>query len=78
MPFETSNLLKLSDVADILACHEMTVRRMVKRGTLPAFLAGGRYRIRKQDLQAYIKNGFKQAPHGTRGQSVPMAARASA
>ena len=65
-----TTLLTLRGVADTLAVHEQTARRMVLRGDLPAFLAGGRYRIRKEDLQAYIRRSMRgvrrQASNGAR------------
>jgi len=57
-------LLGLREVADTLAVSEKTARRMVQRGALPAFLAGRKYRIRKEDLRAYIKESMRKLRAG--------------
>ncbi len=57
----TSNLLTLNDVADALAVSNLTARRIIRRGEIASFKAGGQYRIRAEDLSAYIRQAVKVA-----------------
>ena len=63
----TSNLLTLNDVADALAVSNLTARRIIRRGDIASFQAGRAYRIRKEDLQAYIRRSMRRTPR----QAVP-------
>jgi MerR family transcriptional regulator, light-induced transcriptional regulator len=47
-------LLTLQEAADRLRVHYMTAYRWVRRGELPAFKAGGRLRVRGQDLDRFL------------------------
>jgi MerR family transcriptional regulator, light-induced transcriptional regulator len=51
-----SDLLTLQEAADALKVHYMTAYRWVRRGELPAFKAGGRLRVRAEDLQAFVQD----------------------
>lgn len=51
---ESDDLLTLQEAADELKVHYMTAYRWVRRGELPAFKAGGRLRVRRTELTAYI------------------------
>ncbi|CAN5278985.1 hypothetical protein BH23ACT9_BH23ACT9_03050 [soil metagenome] len=53
-PQDVGGLLTLQEAADELKVHYMTAYRWVRRGELPAFKAGGRLRIRRNELEAYI------------------------
>jgi len=66
----TSNLLTLNDVADALAVSNLTARRIVRRGEIASFQAGRAYRIRKEDLQAYIRKTLRRP-----GQNAKVTAR---
>ncbi len=48
-------LLKPSEVAVSLRVTVRTVQRLIKRGDLPAVKVGERFRIRKDDLDAYLQ-----------------------
>jgi len=50
--------LTLNEAAEILRLHHRTVRESSRRGELPARLIGGRWRIRRADLDAF----FDKAP----------------
>ena len=52
-----SGLLEVKDAADELRCSPSTVRRAIASGELPAVTLGqnGRYRIRRDDLQASLR-----------------------
>lgn len=45
-------LLTVPEVAERLRVHQMTVRRHIRSGKLPAMRVGRRYRIREEDVGA--------------------------
>ncbi len=47
-------LMTVKEVADILRVSNMTVYRLVKSGSLLAVRVGKNYRIKANDVQAYI------------------------
>lgn len=53
-PGTSGPLLTLQEAADRLNVHYMTAYRWVRSGTLPAFKAGGRLRVRAQDLDQFV------------------------
>ena len=42
--------LSVSEVSDLLKCHEQTIRSLIHCGKLPAIKIGWSYRIRMSDL----------------------------
>src|SRR5215212_7384726 len=50
-----AELLKLTEVAKELGVSEQTARRYVKTGKLPAIYLGGRYMIRREDLEEFLR-----------------------
>lgn len=52
------NLLTIPVVAEALKVSEKTVRRLIKRGDLPAFKVGdrGQLRVDEQDLERYVES----------------------
>jgi excisionase family DNA binding protein len=52
----TTELLTIKQAAEILACHTMTVRRLIEAGKLGDVVRAGRkfVRIRRTALEAYI------------------------
>ncbi len=57
-------LLTVAEVADELRVSTMTVYRLVKAGELPAFRIGKNYRIKRDDLDAYLTAGAVRADEG--------------
>jgi excisionase family DNA binding protein len=49
------------EAARILGIHQRSVQRLLKRGELPGFRAGFHWRIRRAELEAYIKRQSNQA-----------------
>jgi excisionase family DNA binding protein len=49
------SLMTLREVAKYLHVVPLTVQRMIYRGDLPAIKVGSRWRIRRQDLEDYLK-----------------------
>jgi excisionase family DNA binding protein len=48
-------LLTVSEVADLFRVSSMTVYRLIRNGELPAVRVGRSYRVREDDLQAYLE-----------------------
>jgi excisionase family DNA binding protein len=59
----TTELLTIKQVAEILACHTMTVRRLVAANQLGDVVRAGRkfVRIRRQAVEAYISRHTAEA-----------------
>jgi excisionase family DNA binding protein len=53
----TGPLLTVAEVADVLRVSNMTVYRLIKGGEIPALRVGKNYRIRQDDLEAYLASG---------------------
>lgn len=47
--------LNVDDIADALGINKMTVYRLLEAGTIPSYRFGRLYRIRPEDLDAYIR-----------------------
>ncbi len=48
-------LLTVAEVADLFRVSSMTVYRLIRNGELPAVRVGRSYRVREDDLQAYLQ-----------------------
>lgn len=48
-------LLTVAEVADLFRVSSMTVYRLIRNGELAAVRVGRSYRVREQDLQAYLQ-----------------------
>ena len=51
---ERTQIMTTKEVAKYLGVHEMTVYRWLKKGVLPGFKIGGRWRSKKDLLDAYL------------------------
>ncbi|MGI9116081.1 MAG: cobalamin-dependent protein [Gaiellales bacterium] len=51
----TAELLTLQEAADVVGCHYQTLYRRVRRGEIPALVAGGTYRIERADLDRWLR-----------------------
>ena len=54
-PTESLRLLRIDDVADLLAISRDSVYRLVRRGLLPTVRVGERIRFRVVDIEAYLQ-----------------------
>lgn len=54
MPRTTDLCLTLREVADLLHVSERTAYRLAQRADLPGFKAGGAWRFRRSDVDAWI------------------------
>ena len=55
-----TQIMTTKELAKYLGVHEMTVYRWLKKGVIPGFKIGGRWRSKKDLLDAYLMN---QQPH---------------
>lgn len=55
-------LLTINEVAKMLNLHEITIRRHIKQGKLKAFKVGRKVRIRREDLEEFIKPVYPVRP----------------
>jgi len=49
-------LMTLQEAADAVGCHYQTLYKRVRSGELPALVAGGSYRISRDDLDAWLRD----------------------
>jgi len=56
-----ARLQTVSEVADQLRVSTMTVYRLIKSGELRAARVGKSYRLREEDVDAYLSKQFTQA-----------------
>ena len=54
---ELARLLTVAEVATLMRVSRMTVYRLIRRGQLKAIRVGRNYRVREQDLTAYLEAG---------------------
>ena len=52
----TGCFLTIGEAAEILRLHPRTVREYVRRGELQGRIIGGRWRFRREDLDAFYEN----------------------
>jgi excisionase family DNA binding protein len=48
--------LSIKEVAQRLNLHEMTIYRLIKSRSLPAFKVGGQWRVRRQFLDEWLSS----------------------
>ena len=51
---QRTQIMTTKEVAKYLGVHEMTVYRWLKKGVLPGFKIGGRWRSKKDLLDSYL------------------------
>lgn len=49
-------LLTVAEVANVMRVSRMTVYRLIRRGQLKAIRVGRNYRVREEDLKAYLES----------------------
>lgn len=54
-------LLRIGDVATRLGVSDNTAYTMAQKGTIPAFKIAGKWRVRPEALDAWIKEQAKEA-----------------
>jgi excisionase family DNA binding protein len=59
--------LTVPQVAELLQLSEKTVYRLAQRGELPGFKAGGSWRFRRTDIDAWAAEQIRGKRHGEPG-----------
>lgn len=60
-PAARSRFFTVAEVADELRVSSMTVYRLIKAGDLPAVRVGRSYRIREDDVDAFVARRYTEA-----------------
>jgi excisionase family DNA binding protein len=58
---QKSNFVTVNEVARQLRVSNMTVYRLISAGELPAVRVGKSYRLREEDVDAYLAARYTQA-----------------
>jgi excisionase family DNA binding protein len=53
-----SPMMSTQEISKYLGVHEMTVYRWLKKGVLPGFKVGGRWRSKKDVLDSFLMSGM--------------------
>jgi excisionase family DNA binding protein len=60
-PSARTSFLTVTEVADTLRVSTMTVYRLIHAGEIAAVRVGKSYRLREEDLDAYLASRFTEA-----------------
>ena len=55
-----TQIMTTKEIAKYLGVHEMTVYRWLKKGVLPGFKIGGRWRSKKDILDSFLMKKMEQ------------------
>lgn len=55
-----SRFLTVQEVADLMRVSSMTVYRLIKSGELGAVRVGRSFRVRQEDIDGYLEQGYTQ------------------
>ena len=61
---QRSQVMTTQEIAKYLGVHEMTVYRWLKKGVLPGFKIGGRWRSKKDVLDQYLMSRMNVNKNG--------------
>jgi excisionase family DNA binding protein len=61
MSLSRSRFLTVNEVADLLRVSSMTIYRLIKEGDLPAVRIGKSFRLREDDVDAYLAKRYTEA-----------------
>jgi excisionase family DNA binding protein len=59
--FAEARFLTVQEVAKLMRVSSMTVYRLIKAGDLPAVRVGRSFRVRDDDVDAYLESRYTQA-----------------
>ncbi|MGH9186978.1 MAG: helix-turn-helix domain-containing protein [Acidimicrobiales bacterium] len=60
-PISRARFLTVAEVAEQLRVSSMTVYRLIKSGSLPAVRVGKSFRLREDDVDAWLASQYTQA-----------------
>ena len=55
-----TQIMTTKEIAKYLGVHEMTVYRWLKKGVLPGFKIGGRWRSKKDILDSFLEKKMEE------------------
>ena len=55
----------VEELAKYLKLHTFTVRRLAREGKIPSFKAGGQWRFRKDEIEAWSKHKLQRTQSDT-------------
>jgi excisionase family DNA binding protein len=61
-------ILDIRDLAEIFKCSAEKIKRMARRGNLPAFKFGKHWYVRREDLERFLANQVESGSHLRRDQ----------
>jgi excisionase family DNA binding protein len=59
--YSGARFLTVAEVADLLRVSNMTVYRLIQQGELPAVRVGRSYRLRSEDVDAFLSAQYQSA-----------------
>jgi excisionase family DNA binding protein len=59
-------LMTVNEVAIYIRCHVVSVYRLLKRKSIPAFKVGGNWRFSRREIDAWIAGPFETTPRRTK------------
>jgi excisionase family DNA binding protein len=62
--------MTISDVAEYLGLHELTVRRLAREGAIPALKLGRQWRVKRDLLEKWIDNRSMENLDDLAGQMI--------
>jgi excisionase family DNA binding protein len=64
----SKEILDVHDLAEIFKCSREKIKRMARRGNLPAFKFGKHWYVRRKDLERFLANQVESGSHLRRDQ----------
>ena len=64
----SGKVLDVGDLAEIFKCSREKIKRMARRGNLPAFKFGKHWYVRQDDLERFLANQVQSGCHLRRDQ----------
>ena len=64
----SGKVLDVRDLAEIFKCSREKIKRMARRGNLPAFKFGKHWYVRQHDLEQFLANQVQSGSHLRRDQ----------
>lgn len=64
----SEKILDIRDLAEIFKCSREKIKRMARRGALPAFKFGKHWYVRQEDLERFLGNQVESTGHLRRDQ----------
>jgi excisionase family DNA binding protein len=70
MELKSNGLLDVRALAELFKCSTEKIKRMARRGELPAFKFGKHWFVRQEDLERHLRDRVESSRHLRRVQEV--------